>query len=125
MKYEKFSLNKRLKSFPYAFNGLKILLREEHNSILHLLAATGVVAAGIYFKLSACEWVAVAFAIGLVISLEIINSVIENVADFVSPSKNEKIKKIKDLSAAAVLVSSLTALAIGAIVFVPKIVALW
>ncbi|HQB19279.1 MAG TPA: diacylglycerol kinase [Bacteroidales bacterium] len=54
-------------------------------------------------------------------SVEIINTVIENMADFVSPAKNDKIKKIKDLSAAAVLISSMTALTIGLIVFIPKI----
>lgn len=122
---ENFSINKRFKSFVYAWNGIRILLREEHNSRVHLVAAIGVVMAGFFFKLSALEWVSIVFAIGLVIVLEIINSVIENISDFISPGKNDQIKKIKDLSAAGVLVGAITAAIIGLIVFVPKIMELW
>jgi undecaprenol kinase/diacylglycerol kinase (ATP) len=117
-----FSIAKRLKSFVYAFNGLRILLKEEHNARIHLFATAVVITAAILIKLDLFEWIAVAFSIGLVITVEILNTVIENVADFVSPDKNEKIKKIKDLSAAAVLISSITALTIGLIVFVPKMI---
>lgn len=124
MKHEKFSLNKRLKSFHYAISGLRILFREEHNAIIHLVAAILVVIGGFMLKISTNEWLAIAFAIGFVITLEIINTVIENIANFVSPAKHEKIKKIKDLSAAAVLVGSVTALVVGLIVFIPKITAL-
>ena len=122
MKEEKFSFAKRLKSFTYAFNGLRVLLREEHNSRIHLFATVCVVVAGIIFRISSLEWVAVVFAIGLVFGGEIINSAIEDLADVVCPERDERIKKVKDLSAAAVLVSAFTALIIGLIVFIPKIV---
>lgn len=121
MKQQRFSINKRLKSFGYAFNGLKILVKEEHNSRIHIVAAICVLIAGFIFKLSALEWIAIVFAIGLVIALEIFNSAIENISDFVSPDRHDTIKKIKDLSAAGVLIGALTALIIGLIVFVPKI----
>ena len=121
MKQKGFSISKRFKSFEYAFNGLKILIREEHNSRIHILAAMVAVIAGLFFQLSAIEWVAIVLAIGWVIALEIINSAIENISDFVSPGQNEMIKKIKDLSAAGVLVGAITAVIIGLIVFVPKI----
>ena len=121
MKQKGFSISKRFKSFGYAFNGLKILIREEHNSRIHILAAMAAVIAGLFFQLSAIEWVAIVLAIGWVIALEIINSAIENLSDFVSRDQNEMIKKIKDLSAAGVLVGAITAVIIGLIVFVPKI----
>lgn len=121
MEQKKFSISKRLKSFVYAFNGLIILFKEEHNARIHLIATILVITAAVLLKLNLYEWIAVTFAIGFVISVEIINTVIENMADFVSPTKNDKIKKIKDLSAAAVLISSMTALTIGLIVFIPKI----
>ncbi|MGI6291957.1 MAG: diacylglycerol kinase family protein [Bacteroidales bacterium] len=121
MEQKKFSISKRLKSFVYAFNGLIILFKEEHNARIHLIATILVITAAVLLKLNFYEWIAVTFAIGFVISVEIINTVIENMADFVSPTKNDKIKKIKDLSAAAVLISSMTALTIGLIVFIPKI----
>lgn len=121
MNKQKFSLQKRVESFGYAFNGLKILISEEHNSWIHLGVAFFVILAGFYFKISSSEWIAIVFAIGLVISIEIINSAIESIADFISPGKHEMIKKIKDLSAAAVLVSAFTAVIIGLIVFLPRI----
>jgi diacylglycerol kinase len=121
MKPNKFSIAKRLKSFLFAFNGIRILIKEEHNSRIHLMATAIVIIAALLFKLNAYEWIAIVFSIGLVITVEIMNTVIEHVADFISPDKNEKIKKIKDLSAAAVLVSSITSLIIGLIVFLPKI----
>lgn len=121
MKNQKFSISQRLKSFPHAFNGLKILLREEHNARIHFVAAILVIIAGVVLKISTEEWITLVFAIGFVITAEIINSSIENIADFISPEKHEKIKKIKDLAAAGVLISAATALIVGLIIFLPKI----
>ena len=121
MKPQKFSISTLVKSFGHAFNGLKILFKEEYNARIHLLAAIAVVIAGFIFQISATEWIAIIFAIGFVLAMEAINSAIEGLADFVSPEKHEMIKKIKDLSAAGVLISALTALVIGLIVFVPKV----
>ena len=118
---EKFSWTKRLASFRYAFNGLKILIREEHNARIHLFAACCVLIAGAVFKISLSEWIAVIFCIGWVIALELINSAIENTADFISKEKNETIKKIKDLSAGAVLIAAIASAVIGLIIFLPKI----
>jgi diacylglycerol kinase len=121
MERNKFTFFKRLMSFKHAFNGLKILLREEHNSRIHVFATVVVIILGSIFDLNTYEWIAIIFSIGLVIISEIINTAIENISDFISPEKNEKIKKIKDLSAAAVLVSAITAFLIGFMVFIPKI----
>jgi len=119
---EKFSLKKRLVSFRYAFNGIKILIREEHNARIHLFVAGCVLIAGAVFKISTAEWIAVIFCIGLVIALELINSAIENTADFLTKEKSESIKKIKDLSAGAVLAAAIASAIIGLIIFLPKII---
>lgn len=121
MKNDEFSISKRLKSFVFAYNGLKVLFKEEQNSRIHIVATCLVISASIFFELKACEWIAVIFSIGLVFTAEIINTAIENIADFLTTEKNNKIKVIKDLSAAAVLISALTALTIGLIIFLPKI----
>lgn len=121
MNQEKFSIYKRLKSIVYALNGIKIVIVEEHNARIHLISAIIVVLAGFLFKISKAEWISIIFAIGFVFALEIINSAIENMADFISPEKNEQIKKIKDLSAGAVLIGATTAFVIGLIVFIPKL----
>jgi diacylglycerol kinase len=122
---QKFSIRKRLKSFVYAFNGLRILFREEHNSRIHLVAALCVLVAGFFLKITATEWIAVIFSIGLIFAMELVNSAIENMADFVSTEQHEQIKRIKDLSAAGVLVAAITALAVGLIIFLPKIMQLF
>jgi undecaprenol kinase/diacylglycerol kinase (ATP) len=124
MKYTKFSLRRRLTSFIFAFNGIKILLKEEHNSRIHLFAALVAIASGFILKISVVDWIAITFSIGMVITVEVINTAIEKFADFIKPERHLAIKKIKDLSAAAVLISSITALIIGIIVFIPKILEL-
>jgi len=121
MKENYFSIAKRLKSFGFAFNGLRILFKEEHNSRIHLFVTVVVIIAALLFELNTYEWIAIIFSIGLVITVEIINTTVENIADFLTTKKNDKIKKIKDLSAAAVFISAMTALTIGLIVFLPKI----
>lgn len=121
MKNKKFSITKRLKSFVFAFNGLKILFKEEHNSRIHLIATIIVIFVSIFFELNTFEWIAIIFSIGLALSAEIINTAIENIANFLTIENNNKIKIIKDLSAAAVLISALTAFTIGLIIFLPKI----
>jgi undecaprenol kinase/diacylglycerol kinase (ATP) len=121
-KKKKFSIKKRAKSFRYAFNGLKVLISEEHNSRIHLLVSFLVVVAGFYFKVSQLEWIGLILCIGFVLALEIINSAIENLADFIEPNNNTDIKKIKDLAAAAVLVGSITSAIVGLIVLLPKVI---
>lgn len=121
MKEKKFSIINRMKSFGFAFNGLRILFNEEHNSRIHFFATVIVIIASIYFELNTYEWIAIIFSIGLVITAEIINTAIENIANFLTTDKNDNIKRIKDLSAAAVLITAMTALLIGLIVFLPKI----
>jgi len=121
MESQSFSIRKRIKSFSYAFCGLKTALQEEHNARIHLVAAVLALGCAAFFELNSYEWIAVVFAIGFVFSMELLNSAIENMADFVSPQRHDTIRKIKDLSAAAVLISALAALVVGLIVFLPKV----
>jgi diacylglycerol kinase len=120
----KFSLSRQAKSFKHAFYGISIFFKEEYNARIHLLAAVLVVIGGIVLKISVTEWVAVILSMGLVLTAEIINTSIENLADFVQPEKYPQIKKVKDLAAAAVLVTAIAAFIIGLIIFLPKLLAL-
>ncbi len=121
MKEKRFSVLSRLKSFGFAYNGLKILFQKEHNSRIHLIATLIVIIISFIYDLNASEWLAIIFSIGLVFTAELFNTAIENICDFISIEKNEKIKIIKDLAAAAVLISALTVSIIGLIIFLPKI----
>lgn len=124
MKNQPFSIAKRLKSFVYAFNGFKVLIKEEHNARIHLVATLLTIGLGAWLEISLSEWIAIIFAIGFVFAMEIVNSAIETLADFVTTEKHETIKKAKDLAASAVLMSAICALIIGLIIFIPKILKL-
>ena len=125
MKHQKFSVKKRIQSFKFAFKGLRMLVKEEHNFRIHLLATVLAIVFGLLFRLNRMEWVAIIFAIGFVLVTEILNTVIENLTDFVSPEFNEKIGKIKDVAASAVLVAAFVAVATGCFVFLPKFILLF
>ncbi len=116
-KNNKFSLHKRLLSFYYAFRGVYHVFSKEHNAWIHLFASIVVIAAGLFFKITAIEWCLIAIAIGIVFITEMINSAIERLVDFVSPDYNKNAGIIKDIAAGAVLVASITAVVIGILVF--------
>jgi diacylglycerol kinase len=117
----KFSVQKRIKSFYYAFKGIKSLIVYEHNARIHLTALLFAVMSGVYFDIDATEWIAIVIVSGMVFTAEIFNSAVERLADYVEPEKSKKIALIKDYSAAAVLVSATVSVIVGALVFFPKI----
>jgi len=125
MKRNRFSIQQRLKSFQYAFNGLKTLLVEEHNARIHLFASIVVIGLAGYFQINRLEWIVILFFIALVWTAEAFNSAIENLADFVCIENHPQIKKVKDLSAAAVLIIAFAALVVGLIVFFPYLKSLF
>lgn len=123
MKSDKpFSIQARLASFVYAFEGIKAFLRGEPQALMHALATLFVIIAGYYFEITKQEWIAVIFAIGIVIVSEMLNTAIEKLTDMVSPEIHPKAKVVKDLAAGAVLMASMVAAVIGLIVFLPKII---
>ncbi|MEG1748663.1 MAG: diacylglycerol kinase family protein [Tannerellaceae bacterium] len=121
MQEKHFSFKKRALSFRYAFNGIRLMLKNEHNAWIHCFAAGCVVVAGCVFGLSRMEWVAITIVIGGVLAAEAINSAIEALADFVSPEYNEAIKRTKDLAAGAVLLMAIAAAVVGVLIFGGKI----
>jgi diacylglycerol kinase (ATP) len=123
MKRKLLSLTRLIRSFGYAINGISVFFAREQNARIHFAVFACVVAAGFFFRLSAMEWMAVALASGSVLTAEAINTSIEELSDAVSPERNPKIKLVKDLAAGAVLISALAAVAVGLLLFVPKIMA--
>lgn len=116
-----FSYRKRLKSFRYAFSGILKFLESEHNSWIHLTATIVVTILAILLSVSRMEALFLTIVVAVVWIMELINSAIEKTMDFISHEQKQEIKWIKDLAAAAVLVASITALAVGCIVFIPKV----
>ena len=123
MKTDKFSIKSRLLSFKFAIKGLKSLIKNEHNARVHLVAAIVAIILGIILKISASEWSVLIVVIGVVFLSELFNSSIETIADFVQPEWDDKIRIVKDYSAAAVIISAIISLIVGGIIFIPKIFA--
>ncbi len=121
MKEKKTNINSRLKSFKYAINGLITLFKEETNAKTHLLFAVLVVIAGIYLELSAQDWIALTLCIAFVISMELLNTAVEHLADIVSPTWHPLVKKAKDIAAGAVLVAAIASTIVGLLIFLPRI----
>ncbi|KLT67357.1 diacylglycerol kinase family protein [Pedobacter sp. BMA] len=120
-KNQNFSVTDRIKSFKYAFGGLWCFIKNDHNGRVHLFAALLSIALSWYLHISALEWIAILLVIILVIAAEIFNSSIEKLSDVVSPAYHPKIKVVKDLAAAGVLLMAFLAIVVGTIVFLPKL----
>lgn len=117
-------LKHRIRSFGYAFQGIKIALAQP-NMQIHLVAGLLVIAAGIIVKLSKIEWCMIILVISLVIMAETINTSIEMLVDKISPEKNVQAGRIKDLAAGAVLITALASVVVGIIIFLPKVIELF
>jgi diacylglycerol kinase len=109
------------RTFSNAFRGLWNFLSTETNNRIHLPVAALVIMAGIFFQIDATEWLFIILAIGLVLTSEAFNSSMEKLCDKVDSAYNKEIKTIKDISAGAVLISSIIAVGIGLIIFLPKL----
>ena len=109
------------KSFKAAWNGLKDVLVFESTFRIMVVIAIFVIAAMLYFPTSRTEKAILLVMIFAVLILELLNSVIERIMDFVYIGHHEHVKEIKDLMASIVLVISFAALAIGTLVFWPHV----
>jgi len=111
----------RLKSFEFALKGAYKLITTEHSIMVQSFIAILVIIAGFYFEISHEEWLFQTLAIGLVLSIEGMNTAVEKVADFIHPEFHQKIGFIKDIAAGAVFFAALTAFAIGLMIYLPKL----
>ena len=111
-----------LRSFGYAFEGLATLVRTQPNFRLHVVAGCAAFVLGILVRLSAAELALIVLTSALVLVVEALNTCLETLCDVVSPSYHPLVKTAKDVSAAAVLISALAALAIGALLLLPRLI---
>lgn len=104
------------KSFTYAIKGIQLSLKQRNMKVLVVSAFTTILL-GFIFEITFIEWCVVLMCIGIVISLEILNTAIENFVDLIEPNHHPKAGAIKDLSAGAVLVFSIISAVVGIIIF--------
>jgi diacylglycerol kinase (ATP) len=118
---EAFSVVKRGKSFNYALRGVYVLVRTQHNMWIHMLAAVLTIVLGFVLHISEGEWLALILTITIVMLAEAFNTAIEFDIDLTSPEEHPFARDTKDVAAGAVLISSLAAIAVGLVIFLPKI----
>ena len=114
-------MKKLLKSFKYAFDGIYTGIKEEQNMKIHIIIMILVIIFGIMLKINTIEWIICILLFGLVISMELINTAIENTVNLITKEKNQQAKIAKDVAAGAVLASAIVSAIIGLMIFVPKI----
>jgi diacylglycerol kinase (ATP) len=120
-----FTLKDRLKSFVYAFKGIRYAMASQHNLWIHIVCACIAIMLGFVFNINTTQWIAIVLSIGLVMAAEVFNSAIESLVDMVSPVYNKKAGIVKDMAAAAVLITAIMAAIVGIIIFLPSILHLF
>ena len=112
-----------IKSVTYALDGLFSALKTERNLRIHIVAMFIAIALGFYLKLSIIQWGIIILVTGFVLVAELFNTAMERLGDEAANGMQKKlVKKAKDIAAAGVLVSSITAFTIGILfLFIPFI----
>lgn len=114
---KEFSVVKRAKSFTHAGRGIWLLLKTTHNAWIHLVVLIVAISLGVNFNISQIEWFALIIIAGLVLTAEAFNTAIEIDIDLTSPTYHPYARDTKDVAAGAVLLSAITALIIGILIF--------
>jgi diacylglycerol kinase (ATP) len=118
-----FSLSSRVRSFKYAFRGIGVMLRMEHNAWIHAAATIAVLGLGFWLDVSAGDWCWLVLAMTAVWASEGINTAVERLADAAVPEAHPLVEQAKDAAAGAVLISALGSAVIGLLVLGPPLLA--
>ena len=100
----KYDFKKQIRSFGYAWKGLRQCIGKEQNLSFHLITTIIVIGAGILFDITRTEWMIIILCIGMVVAAELFNTAIERLVDLVSPERHPIAGQVKDIAAGAVLV---------------------
>jgi len=112
---------KHYNSFSYAISGIRHALVNESSFRLQILIAASVLILGFFYHLTFVEWSLLILTIGFVTVCELINTLVEDIMDFLSPAYSVEVKIIKDLSAGFVFISAAVSVVVGLLIFAPKI----
>jgi len=110
-----------LRSFSFAGQGVWHVVRTQRNMRVHLLAGLAAVAAGLILHIGAADWACVLTVIGLVLTAETLNTVVEALVDLCTDEYHPLAKAAKDMAAGAVLLSSAAAVGVAVAVFLPRL----
>jgi len=120
-----FSIEDRIRCFQYAFKGILVMLKSQHNAWIHALATIIVSVLGINFRITRSEWCWIVLCIMAVWTAEALNTAFEFLADAASPDYHPLVGKAKDVAAGAVLISAIGSAVIGILIIGPYILKLF
>jgi len=118
---QSFTIRGRVQSFRYAWYGLVLMLRSQHNAWLHAFASICIAGAGLLFRLTDGEWCWIILAIMAVWTAEALNTALEFLADAATSEFHPLVKCAKDVAAGGVLISALGSVIIGLLVLGPHL----
>jgi diacylglycerol kinase len=113
-----------LRGFVYAANGIVYTVRTQRNMRVHLVITAIVIAAGVYFHLTAVEWAVIAVTTGLVLATEMTNTMAELAVDLLIQRQHPLAGVAKDVGAGAVLITAIAAVFVGIAIFGPRLLGL-
>jgi undecaprenol kinase len=113
-----------LASFRYATVGLRTFFATTRNARVQVCAGLAAITLAAFLGISRVEWAILLLTIGAVLALEAVNSAIEAMVDLVTLDYHPLAKRAKDLAAGAVWLMALMSVAIGALLFLPRLAAL-
>lgn len=106
-------------SFKYAFEGLIAALKEEPNLKIHFFISVLILTLSYFLQISRQDLINIILVIGFVFAVEFTNTAIEVTVDAFTERQHPGAKLAKDISAGAVLVSAVTAIILGLLIFSP------
>jgi diacylglycerol kinase (ATP) len=110
--------------FAVSFRGCYLGVRCENSFLVHIPAAAVVIGAAAFFRVSPLEWCALILSIGIVLAAELGNTALESLAKAVARGENAHVALALDVASGAVLVAAFAAVAVGLIIFAPRLWAL-
>jgi diacylglycerol kinase len=114
-----------VRAFGYAFAGVWYLLRTQRNAQIHCLVAGCAMALGAALRIARWEWLALILTIALVLAAEGLNTAIEAAVDVATTRHHPLAKVAKDVAAGTVLICAIASVAVGCVVFIPHLIALY
>jgi undecaprenol kinase len=118
-------IKKFLKSFTYAFDGIKLAVNVDQNVRIHMIVGLFVVTVSVIVQVTKIEFIFILFSIFFVLITEMVNTAIEEMTNLIVKEHRMEAKIAKDVAAASVLLAALFAIIVGIIILIPRLIALF
>lgn len=109
----------------YSLNGIKVYIQDGKSFIIYTFCTLLEIICGFIFKVNGLEWILIICMLGVILSVEVLNTAIENVCDAITKEYNPYIKAAKDCGSGATFIIFIVMLFLNVIIFLPKIMALF